>query len=369
MRITFVLPFAGRSGGIRVLAIYAQALQARGHRVSVISFPPYRPKLRDMARGLLRGSLPRREDEQGSHFDGLDIPHRVLERFRDVEDGDLPDADAVVATWWETAPGVASLSACKGAKLYFLQHDEVVFYGAEDRTMRERVLDTMRLPMRKVAVAQWIADAIGARGITEPIHVVPNGVDTEKFNAPARKKQAVLTVGMMYSATDFKASSVGFEAVARARRALPGVRFVAFGVDRPTRAESAALDGGFERTPAHERMRAMYAGCDAWLFTSRCEGFGLPILEAMACRTPVIGTRTGAAPDLLPGGGGELVAIDDAAAMGDAIVRFGKMSEEEWSRRSESARRAAEACAWARSIEQFESQIVAAARMPSPALT
>ncbi len=366
MRITMVLPFAGRSGGIRVLAIYAQALRRRGHEVSIVSFPPYRPGLKDYARGVLRGRLPHAEHAQGSHFDGLDLPHRVLERFRDVRDEDLPDADAVIATWWETAPGVARLSARKGAKLYFLQHDEVVFYAPEDREMRQRVLETMRLPMRKVAVARWIADAIAARGIRDPIAVVPNGVDVEAFNAPARTKQQRPTVGMMYSCMEFKASEIGFEAVALARRSVPELRFLAFGVDRPSRAQLRALDGGFSRTPSHERIRELYSSCDAWLFTSRCEGFGLPVLEAMACRTPVIGTRTGVAPDVLPKGGGMLENIDDPAAMGEAIVRFARMDEEEWSRRSAAARGAAEACAWARSVEQFEGEILAAIGAGTP---
>ncbi|HEY9598179.1 MAG TPA: glycosyltransferase family 1 protein, partial [Cyanophyceae cyanobacterium] len=39
MKITFVLPFAGLSGGIRVVAIYAERLRKRGHDVLVVSLP------------------------------------------------------------------------------------------------------------------------------------------------------------------------------------------------------------------------------------------------------------------------------------------------------------------------------------------
>ena len=59
-----------------------------------------------------------------------------------------------------------------------------------------------------------------------------------------------------------------------------------------------------------------------WLFPSRSEGFGLPILEAMACRTPVIGTTTGAAPEILACGAGILVDIDDAKMMANAIIHI-----------------------------------------------
>ena len=37
MRITFILPHASLSGGVRVVAEYASRLQARGHRVAVLS--------------------------------------------------------------------------------------------------------------------------------------------------------------------------------------------------------------------------------------------------------------------------------------------------------------------------------------------
>ena len=65
-------------------------------------------------------------------------------------------------------------------------------------------------------------------------------------------------------------------------------------------------DTEFHLRPPQDRIRDIYSKCDAWLFGSRSEGFGLPILEAMACRTPVIGTPAGAAPELLGDGRGIL---------------------------------------------------------------
>ena len=57
-----------------------------------------------------------------------------------------------------------------------------------------------------------------------------------------------------------------------------------------------------------------YAGAAALLFTSRCEGFGLPPLESMACGTPVLAFDNTAAPEVT-GGGGVLVADGDTAEM------------------------------------------------------
>jgi glycosyltransferase involved in cell wall biosynthesis len=81
-------------------------------------------------------------------------------------------------------------------------------------------------------------------------------------------------------------------------------------------------------------LRTIYAQCDAWLFPSRFEGFGLPILEAMACRTSVIGSPAGAAPELLADGAGILVNPEDPADMARAIVRVAEMSQAEWQQMS-----------------------------------
>ena len=66
-------------------------------------------------------------------------------------------------------------------------------------------------------------------------------------------------------------------------------------------------------------MKELYGGCDAWLFATRNEGFGLPILEAMACRTPGDrhAGRGGAGTD--GAGGGIMVPPEDPGEMADAI--------------------------------------------------
>ena len=47
-----------------------------------------------------------------------------------------------------------------------------------------------------------------------------------------------------------------------------------------------------------ERMSAVYAGARALLFPSWLEGFGLPILESMACGTPVVTSGRSAMPEV-----------------------------------------------------------------------
>ena len=53
MRITFVLPEANLSGGVRVVATYAELLKKRGHEVVVVSVPHYELRFRDRVRALV----------------------------------------------------------------------------------------------------------------------------------------------------------------------------------------------------------------------------------------------------------------------------------------------------------------------------
>src|SRR5262249_37740066 len=132
MRVTFVLPQLNLSGGTRVLAIYAHKLQQRGHVVTVVSTPPVKKSYFAKFKSLVCDrKWPKDQAPEPSYFDGLAVPHRVLEKARSVSDDDLPDAEVVLATYWRTAPGVAALSARKGAKVFLLQGYETL-PGIED---------------------------------------------------------------------------------------------------------------------------------------------------------------------------------------------------------------------------------------------
>jgi glycosyltransferase involved in cell wall biosynthesis len=49
---------------------------------------------------------------------------------------------------------------------------------------------------------------------------------------------------------------------------------------------------------AEEDLPLVYAAATVFVFPSRYEGFGLPILEAMACGTPVVTTDATSLPEL-----------------------------------------------------------------------
>jgi glycosyltransferase involved in cell wall biosynthesis len=354
MRITLVAPGFNLSGGIRVLAIYAERLRRRGHQLLVVApQPDPPPTLWQCFKSFVKGKgWPRRTRDEHSHFDGLPIERRLLDHPGRLVAADVPDADVIIGTWWETACWVADLPAAKGLKVHFVQGYETYASPVE------QVDAAYALPTVKVVVSNWLHDLMEKRFQQTPAAVVPNSVDTAEFFAPARGKQAVPTVGMLYHTLPLKGCDVGVKAYEEAARALPGLKLVTIGEMAVDPSVPLPPTAEFLRQARGQALRDAYSRCDAWLFPSREEGFGLPILEAMACRTPVIAAPAGAAPELLAKGGGILVPREDPKAMAEAIVNVCSRSDAEWRALSDAALATAKGYTWDDGAELLEKTLL-----------
>lgn len=353
MRITFVLPYAGLSGGTRVLAIYAQRLRRRGHHLTVVSTPPFQLPFHRKLKAFLRGKGWPRTEHEPSHFDGLDVPHHVIDRWRDVTDADVPDADVVVATWWLTAHGVAKLSPQKGAKALFIQGYEVVPGQSNPQ------LDaTWRMPFHKITISQWLVELAKDRFADPVVSHVPNGVDTQQFHAPPRGKQPCPTVGMLYAPGGFKDCPTSFAAIELARRQRPELRLIAFGAYRPEPSLPLPPNTEFYYRPSQDSIKDLYARCDVWLCGSAREGFHLPPLEAMACRCPVVSTAVGGPLDIIrEGENGHLVPIADSASLADRLLRVLALPQPQWLAMSDAAYQTALRFNWDDATTAFEAAL------------
>jgi glycosyltransferase involved in cell wall biosynthesis len=322
------------AGGIRVLAIYAERLHRRGHQVIVVSLPPPRRSFWSKFKSLLLGrGWPVEPAPEPSYFDGLAVPHRVIERVRPIVDSDLPDADVVLATFWRTGPWVAGLSPSKGAKAIFLQGYETS-PGIED----PEIDAVWRLPLRKIVISQWMIDLARRRFGDDDVLHVPNSVDHEQFYAPVRGKQTVPTVGLLYATIHLKGVDLSLAALRRIRERFSNLRVIVFGAE-PVAPGLPLPDGAeFYYRPPQQRIRELYAACDVWLCGSRREGFHLPPLEAMACRCPVVSTRVGGPLDIVVDGvNGFLVDIDDAESLAARVVEVLSANEDHWRSMSDAA--------------------------------
>ena len=358
MRITFVLNHVNLNGGIRVIAIYAERLKQRGHTVTVVSRPRPVKSLKDRVKSLVKGKgWPRDPNTEPDHFDNVDVEQRVIETRRPIVDRDVPDADVVIATWWETADWVMALAPRKGAKAYFVQD-----FGANVGQPMDKLAATWRLPMHRIVISRYIEDLVKehAPGGGE-MSYVPNSVDLEMFRCPPRGKQPTPVVGTIFSPSRFKGSDLAVAACELARKTLPDLKLIGFGLQDKKQNAPLPPWASFQARLPDAQLKDVYSACDAWLFPPRKEGYGLPVLEAMACRTPVIATPAGAAPELIAAhGGGSIVPHDDPAAMAAEIVRTCSLADNEWRRLSDSAYATVTGYSWDDATERFEQALAVA---------
>jgi glycosyltransferase involved in cell wall biosynthesis len=353
MKISFVLPPVNMSGGIKVVAIYANILSERGHDVFLISPPSQNIPIRRKIKYFLKGYGWQKKLGPESHLDGLDLKHKVLDRWRPVTDDDVPDADIVIATWWETAEWVSELSDRKGAKVYFIQHHEV-----HEHLNPERSRATYFLPLHKIVIARWIQNIMRDEYGDINVDLVPNSVDHKQFFSSVRGKQLIPTIGFLYSPIKFKGVDVTLQVINRLRVTFPKLRVIAFGTYKPNKEVNFDSRIEFYFSPDQDKIRNLYAQCDVWLTSSRTEGFNLPAMEAMACRTPVVSTKAGWPEEaVVTGENGVLVNVDDVHALTQGAETILSLSENAWREMSENAYNTVALSSWQDSANQFEKSL------------
>jgi glycosyltransferase involved in cell wall biosynthesis len=351
VQITFVSPTVNMSGGTKVIAVHAEGLARMGHAVRVVSPPPPPIPLRRKMRSFVLGEgWPRATHAPSSHLHGRAIDHRILDRWRPITDADVPAGDVVVATWWETAEWVNALGPSKGAKVYFIQGHEIF-----PNLPIERCHATYRLPMHKIVVSRWLKEIMATHYADDTVDVVLNSVDQRQFFAPVRGKQSAHTVGLVYATGAIKGVDASLAAIEGVRKRFPELRVACFGAERAS--TQLPLPAGCEFTfaPPQDEIRRVYAKCDVWISASRSDGFNLPVIEAMACRTPVVTTRTGwPAEALRTGRNGVLVDIDDHEGLRKGLEWVLSLDDEEWRRLSSRAYATATSSSWQESTATFE---------------
>lgn len=340
------------SGGIRVVTVYAEALVRAGHQVTLVSLPYPAIPLRRKIKSLVTGKGWLQTPVIPSYLDDMDLDHRVVEKYRPIVESDVPDADVVIATWWETAEWVNALSPAKGEKVYFVQGHEVFPFCPIDRVMA-----TYKMPLHKITISQWLADLMRVEYGDADVDLVPNSVDHQQFFAAPRAKQARPTIGFLYHETPLKGLDVTLDVISALEKKYPTLRVISFGSFAPTGAFSLPASVEFHLAPDQERIRDLYTQCDVWLASSRSEGFNLTAMEAMACRTPVVSTRTGWPMEAISGKNGVLADIDDTEALTAGVEHLLNLDDPQWRAVSEAAFETVESSSWEKSATLFEAAL------------
>ncbi|HUY90537.1 MAG TPA: glycosyltransferase family 1 protein [Pirellulales bacterium] len=126
-------------------------------------------------------------------------------------------------------------------------------------------------------------------------------------------------------------------------------------------AERIALTGALDDAA----LRVMYQHCAAFLFPSRCEGFGLPILEALQCGAPVVAGNNSSQIEVV----GEAGLLADAESPAEIARQLRRLLEDaELSRRlREAAPAQARRFRWEQSAERCRAALEQVVARPAAA--
>jgi glycosyltransferase involved in cell wall biosynthesis len=205
----------------------------------------------------------------------------------------------------------------------FLDHPEFFTWSRRSQ-LRHTVANTVKHAARVLTVSEFSREAILRRYDIAPekVRVIPNAANPD-FRVIGREKAIravserlrmeapfVLTVGDL----QMRKNHVGLiAAFSKMLTAHPHLKHHLVLTGKETwftpKVKEAARSSGFASRihftgfVSDDQLLELYNACDCFVFPSLYEGFGLPILEAMACGRAVACSNTSAMPEVADGAG------------------------------------------------------------------
>jgi glycosyltransferase involved in cell wall biosynthesis len=236
LKILYVIYTTGVCGGNRIIFEHCNRLAALGNKVAVYS-----------TLGL-----------QNIDWFPLKVP-----QLNDPTEF-IKDADAIVATAWQTADYVSKLD--NPNKYYFVQMRESLFYE-DNAVLMDKVEHTYKLPLRQFTISEWLKKFLEEEYTLKPVPIIPNGVNTNVFypdsTMPRGDKFRVLIEGNEGNTA---------KNVKDAHEALKGLDVEVWGVSQDKSLPDKYHYDEFFWLPDQNKLRQIYSCCDVLLKTSKYEG-------------------------------------------------------------------------------------------------
>lgn len=214
---------------------------------------------------------------------------------------------------------------------------------AEYPMRRRQIRSALRGASAVVAVSRALAEkAVSIGADPARVSVIYNGVDSALFYPGSRcearaRLQLSTDAPLLLYVGNLKASKgcldllEAFPAVL-AMRPLAQLAYVGAGPCWAALLERAAALGCVKRVRLigaipHAALGDWFRAADLLCLPSHNEGVPNVVLEAMACGTPVVATRVGGIPEVVPDYAGILVPVRDQSALSSALLTA---TEHEW---------------------------------------
>lgn len=329
MKISFVLPGLSFTGGVRVVFEYADRLSKRGHNVDVVA-PTLLPHpitylrrvgLTKSVQKFLLSSGEKLNNIWDTEANIVHIPYYSTS-FRHFLSESTQDSDVIIATEWRTVKPVENLKT-PAKKYHFVQHYEVnslwnnrnCWERAKQRSIKtgesvdismakidtdgfrlpekEMVDRAMSSPLPKIVISDFLKKIVEDCFDQNIIRKIPNGVDFDTFYC--ERNPNYKTILAPYRNETNKGSHDAIKAFRHIRQQYHSdLEFEMFG---PVSADLPSWIT-YHESISDDELRDLYSKSGIFIFPSWAEGFGLPVAEAMACRSAIVTTNVGAVPDL-----------------------------------------------------------------------